>query len=172
MNEAKQLKKEIEEETRRIWMKEPDEVKKIRLGIIDSGAGAYGQYFTTIVFADGESRALGYLALSSIYNTIKDPEFELPHIYKLSRMLLPVGAEFLGYCGLNKLWEFIRRYLEIMEKIESREELKELVGSLVLYVNRIYGWFRFGGPWSLGTQFLFKTEEDVRELQRLTASRA
>lgn len=168
MSEAMQLKKEIDEEIQKIWLKEPDEVKKIRMGIIDSGAGAYGQYFTTLMFVDGESRALGYLALGSIYNAVRDPVFEFTHIYKLSRLLLPVCGEFLGYCGLNKLWEFVRRYLEIMEKIDSREELKALVGSLMVYANRTYGWFRFMGPWGLGTQFRIKTREEVQELQRLS----
>ena len=171
MSEAMQLKKEIDEEIKAIWLEEPDEVKKLRMGVIDSGAGSYGQYFTTYFFADGEVRALGYLALTTVLSAIGDPEFELSHIYRMSRMLLPVCAEFLGYCGLNKLWEFVRRYLDIMEKVDSREELEELVRSLVLYVNCIHGWVHFYAPWGLGTQFRFKTKEDARELQRLTASR-
>ena len=166
MKEAEQLKKDIDEDLKKIWLKEPDDVARMRLGIIPSGAGAYGQYFTTLIFCDGETRALGYLCLSNIYIAINDQDFELKHIYKLSRMLLPVCAEFLGYCGLNKLWEFVRRYLELMEQM-SREELKEVVNSLVLYANRTYGWFRFYLPWGFGTQYPFRTKEDVAELQRL-----
>lgn len=171
MNKSMQLKKEIEDEIQAIWLKEPDEIKKLRMGLIDSGAGSYGQYFTTYFFVDGEVRALGYLSLTTILGAIGDSEFELPHIYKLSKSLLPVCAEFLEFSGLTKLGEFIRRYLAIMEEIDSREELKELVRSLVLYVNRMHGWVHFYAPWGLGTQFQFKTEEDVKELHRLISSR-
>jgi hypothetical protein len=171
VSKATQLKKDLDEEIQAIWLNEPDEIKKLRMGIIDSKAGSYGQYFTTYLFVDGEVRALGYLSLTTILNTIRDPGFELSHIYKLSRSLLPVCAEFLGYCGLNKVWEFIRRYLDTMEEIDSREELKDLVRSLTLYVNRMHGWVHFYAPWGLGTQFRFKTEEDAKELQRLTASK-
>ena len=171
MSDATQLMKEINEEIQAIWLNEPDEIKKLRMGIIDSGAGSYGQYFTTYIFVDGEVRALGYLSLTTILNAIGDPEFELPHIYKLSRQLLSVCSEFLGYCGLKKVLEFVSRYLEIMEKVDSREELKELVRSLVLYVNRMHGWVHFYAPWGLGTQFPFKTKEDVDDLQRLICSK-
>jgi hypothetical protein len=52
LNDAMQLKKEIDEEIQAIWLKEPDEVKKLGMGLIDSGAGSYGQYFTTYFLAD------------------------------------------------------------------------------------------------------------------------
>ena len=49
----KTLKQEIEAETQRIWLEEPLDLKKLRLGIIDNEAGSYGQYFTTWDFANG-----------------------------------------------------------------------------------------------------------------------
>ncbi len=170
MSEIRQLKKEIDKEVRAIWLDEPEDIKKLRLGVIDSGAGSYGQYFSTYMFADGEVRALGYMSLTTLFHAINDPAFELSHIYKLSRMLLPVCGEYLGYSGLNTLWDFVRRYLEVMEKTDSRDELKGLIESLVHYVNRLHGWIHFYAPWGLGTQFPFKTKEDVAELSRLVGS--
>ena len=37
-------------------------------------------------------------------------------------------------------------------------------------VNRLHGWIHFYAPWGLGTQFPFKTKEDVAELSRLVGS--
>ncbi len=171
MKEADKLKREIDREIRRIWLEEPKEVKKLRMGFIDSGAGSYGQYFTTMVFADGEVRALGYLVYTGILRAIDDPDFDLDHIRKLSRMLVPVCSEFLGYSGFNKVWDFSRRYLELVDKMDNRDELRGVVRSLVLYVNRMHGWIHFYFPWGLGTQFRQKTKKDAEELKRLMTTR-
>lgn len=167
MKELEKLKQEIDVEIKRIWLEEPEEVKKLRLGVIDSGAGSYGQYFTTLVFVDGEVRALGYLVLSGIMKAIDDPEFDLAQIRRLSKMLVPVCSEFLGYCGLTKVWDFSQRFLEIVDLVESKGELKGLVRSLVLYVNRMHGWIHFYFPWGLGAQFRQKSKEEIEELRQL-----
>ena len=52
----KALKAEIDAETERIWLVEPEELKKIRLGIIENEAGSGGQYFTTWDFINGMAR--------------------------------------------------------------------------------------------------------------------
>ena len=169
--ELERFRQEIEMETERIWLDEPEEVKKLRMGFIDSGAGSYGQYFTTLVFVDGEVRALGYLCFTTILDAINDPDFDLGQIRKLAKMLVPVCAGFLGYCGLTKLWDFSRRFMELTDKVESPDELKGIVRSLVLYVNRMHGWLHFYFPWGLGSQFRLKTDEDIEELKSLVLKR-
>jgi hypothetical protein len=167
MREVSKLKREIDEEIQKIWLEEPEEIKRLFRGLIDSGAGSYGQYFTTLVFADGEVRALGYICLTGILQAIDDSDFDMVHIRKLSKMLVPVCGEFLGYAGLPKVWEFCKRFLDLVDRVESRDELRGLVRSLVLYVNRMHGWMHFYFPWGLGTQFRTKTEEDLEELKKL-----
>jgi len=169
--ELENLKRDVREEIDRIWLEEPEEVKKLRMGFIDSDAGSYGQYFTTLVFVDGEVRALGYICYTAILNALRDPEFDLAHIRKLARMLIPVCAEFLGYCGLTKIWDFSQRFLDLIERIESREGLEELVRSLVLYVNRMNGWIHYYFPWGLGSQYRIKGEEEIKELESLIQRR-
>lgn len=171
MREVQKLRQEIDAEIKRIWLEEPEEVRKIFAGVIDSGAGSYGQFFTTLVFMDGEVRALGYLVFTGILKAIDDPDFDIVQIRKLSKVLVPVCAEFLGYCGLTKVWEFSRRFLELLDRVDSRDELSGLVRSLVLYVNRMHGWIHFYFPWGLGTQFRQKTEKEIEELRWLMAKR-
>jgi hypothetical protein len=171
MRAVSTLKREIDSEIKRIWLDEPFELKKIRRGFIDSGAGSYGQYFTTLVFMDGEVRALGYIVFTGILKAIDDPAFDMSHIRNMSRMLVPVCAEFLGYCGLNKLWGFSRRFLALVDQVESRDELRGLVRSLVLYVNRMHGWIHFYFPWGLGSPLRLKTREEIGEMRKLISER-
>ena len=165
--EMEVLRQDVEREIQKIWLEEPLEVKKLRRGFIDSGAGSYGQYFTTLVFVDGEIRALGYLCYTGILNAIDDPEFDLKHVQKLTHMFVPVCAQFLGYCGLEKVWEFSRRFLDLINRVEHRDGLKDLVRSLVLYVNRMHGWLHFYFPWGIGAQFRTKTAEEIKDLKAL-----
>lgn len=167
MKEAKELVMEIRQEIDRIWTEEPLELRKIRLGFIDSGAGSYGQYFSTLVFVDGEVRALGYLCLGSLVQLSDDPVFDLDRLKKMAFALLPVCAEFLGYCGLEELWGFHKRFLALLEEEITREDFKELVRALSLYVNRLHGWIHFYFPWGLGTQFRLKTRQEIEQLKQL-----
>ena len=40
----------FQEKTKAIWLNEPEDLERLRNGIIDSGAGSYGQVFTTLLF--------------------------------------------------------------------------------------------------------------------------
>ena len=147
------FRREIEKEIENIWMEEPEEVRRIRQGYIESGAGSYGQYFSTLVFVDGEIRALGYLCYSTLLRMIDDPQYELYHLRQLARSLLPVCAEFLGYTGLKKVWEFTKRFLDMLDEIDNKADFKDIVRSLTLYAIRLHGWVHFYFPWGLGTYF-------------------
>lgn len=158
-----EFKTEIESEIKKIWLEEPVELKKIRLGYIDSRAGSYGQYFSTYVFVDGEIRALGYLCYSTLLKMVDDPKFDLYHLKEVARGLLPVCAEFLGYCGLKKVWEFTKTFLEMIDTIDDRKDFKDLVRSLTLYANRLHGWVHFYFPWGLGVFFPLRSGKDMNE---------
>lgn len=161
------FKKEIDEEIKKIWLEEPKELKKIRLGFIDSQAGSYGQYWTTYVFVDGEIRALGYLCYSTLLRMVDDPQYDMYHLRALARELVPVCAEFLGYCGLKKMWEFTKTFIDMLEEIDNKKDFKDLVRLLTLYTNRLHGWVHFYFPWGLGVLFPLRTKADAKEMEAL-----
>lgn len=165
--EINALKAEVNKEVEAIWLNEPIEIKKLRHGYIDSGAGSYGQYFTTFVFADGEVRALGYLCLTTIQTFIGDDDFSLPQIRKAAKNLLTVCGEYLNYSGFQKIWDFVSRFMSILDRAESKEGLYELASALTLYVNRMHGWLHFYFPWSLGAHMKIATAADVAEMRAL-----
>ena len=84
-----------------------EEVLKIfHYQIIDSRAGSYNQNFTTMVFAEGDCRALAFYNANNLLLVAEEESFSLEHMKIMARLYLPVGSEFLGYCGLKKVWEF------------------------------------------------------------------
>ena len=101
----RELKREIEAETERIRLQEPDEMKKVRFGLIESGAGSYGQYFTALDFVYHEVRTLGCSSLYGILKMADAPGFTLGHLKALLRVYAPTSAEFIGYCGFKKIWD-------------------------------------------------------------------
>ena len=59
--EVQKLIDEIHKEVERIWINPPQDVVNIHTGKIKSKAGSYNQYFSTMVFVNGEERHLGLL---------------------------------------------------------------------------------------------------------------
>ncbi len=163
----KELKKEIEAETERIRLQEPDEVKKIRLGLIESGAGSYGQYFTTYDFVHHEVRAFGCYNLYGILKAAELPGFTLDQLKALLRIYAPVSAEFIGYCGLQTIWDFTKRTLDILDTIESEDDFLGLIASLTRYVNQVMSWTHHYFPWGIGVLFPQRTKEDLEDALRL-----
>jgi hypothetical protein len=166
------LKQEIEAETENIRLKEPDELKKIRFGLIESGAGSYGQYFTAWDFVHHEVRAFGCTSLYGILKAADMPGFTLDHLKALLRIYAPISAEFIGYCGLSTIWDFTKRTLDLLDSLESKEEFVDLVAALTRYVNQVMAWSHHYFPWGIGVLFPKRTEEDVKEMLRLTGKQA
>lgn len=169
MKSWRTVKELIDKEAERIRFSEPDEVKKIfQYGLIESGAGSYGQYFSTMVFAEGDCRALTYYNVNNLLFLFDDPLFTLEHLKKLFRLYVPLSAEFLGYCGFKKLWEFAKSILEVLDTVDSKVELKELLTSLAIYVSNLHTWVHHRFPWGIGALFPRKSPEEIKELCRLS----
>lgn len=162
-------KKEIDEEIELIRFNEPDEIKKIfQYGIIESGAGSYSQYFTTMVFVEGDCRALAFYNINNLLFIADDPSFTLEHLKTLAKIYLPLSSEFLGYCGLKKLWEFVKKTLEALDTVKTKDEFKELMSSLNLYVAILHGWIHHRFPWYIGVLFPQKKREEIIKMLKIT----
>ena len=64
---------------------------------------AAGQWFSTLVFVNGETRPLGYAGFGGLMQVCRDPEISLDVLRRITRSFIRVPAEFLGYCGLRRL---------------------------------------------------------------------
>jgi hypothetical protein len=162
-----EVRQEIETETNQIWLEEPLEIKKLRMGLVDSKAGTYGQYFSTLVFVNGEIRALacycaGGLARSAGLNSVS-----LEALKEQAEIFLPVSAKFLGYCGLESVWNFTQDIINALPTIRTKEEFRALFGSFNIYCGRLHIWTLNILPWELGMLYPQRDRDSLVEVFEL-----
>ena len=62
------LKKYIETEIDRNWLEEPVEMKRLRHGIVTTGAGSFNQYLSTMMFINVYTIAFGQHMFLCLFN--------------------------------------------------------------------------------------------------------
>lgn len=147
--EGQRLLDDIDAEMRRTWLTPPQEIVDIHEGRIASGAGSCGQWLSTLVFVNGETRPLGYCALGGLMQIARNPEISLAALQAITRHFIKVPAEFLGYCGLNKLWDLVHRTIAVLPDLNTKEEYFALISALALYTNQLNAWNLHFYPWDL-----------------------
>jgi len=164
------VRDEIEAAIEKIRFAPPEDVLKMfHYGIIESRAGSYDQYFTTLVFAEGDCRALAYYNANNLLLVAEEDSFTLDHMRTMARLYLPVGSEFLGYCGLRDIWRLAQKVLGALDDLESKDEFKQLLDAFNSYVSVVHGWIHHYFPWNLGELFPQKSKREVMKLAELAA---
>ncbi len=163
---AKELAEAIKKEIDEMWVEEPVETRRLRLGCLESRPGSYNQYFSTLVFADGETRAC-YNVLAGCMRAVQNPKFGLEQLRELVRIVLPIYVEYLGYSGFPKVREFGRTLFSILDEIDNKEDFEEILADFALYANLFHGWIHFYFPWFLGEFYPLKTKDYFKEMMTL-----
>ncbi|WP_329384275.1 hypothetical protein OG625_22985 [Streptomyces sp. NBC_01351] len=146
--DADRLLHDVHAETERIWLTEPVELADMHQSRIPSGAGSFETVLPTLLFVNGETRPLGYASYGGlIRGAVQDMPIESLH--HMARLLVGVPAEFLGYCGLEKLWHFTQRFLACLDQLD-REDFLAVAGQMALYINTLGGWNLHLFPWDAG----------------------
>jgi Cucumopine synthase C-terminal helical bundle domain len=145
--------KELETERERIWLECPQEVKDLANGIVPRGTGSKGQYFSTLIFAEGEARTLSDEMLWGILQVADDKDTSLPTLKAVIRQIISYKADFFDFVGLPQAGALIHRYVEAADKTTSLEELVKLTGVALSYANRFHMWVDAVFPWGLGNGF-------------------
>jgi len=165
----REVRDKIDKETEAIQYTPPEEVLKIfHYGIIESEAGSYGQYFTTMVFTEGDCRALAFYNANNLLLVAEEESFTLEHLKVMARLYLPIGSEFLGYCGLKKVWEFAQDVLGALDTLKTKDEYKELLNAFNTYVAVLHGWIHHYFPWKLGELFPHKKRKEILRMAELS----
>ncbi len=162
------LKREMREETDKIWLTEPVEVKRLRKGILLSGAGSYKQNMGNLVFCNGDMRALTmWITPNLMIKALNDPDFTLDQCKKLFAWINVLNVDFLAYCGFVKMGSFIHDIVDSYENINTKEEFFDLLKYWYAYGNRMYFWIHHMFPWAIGAGLPCQDEDDIRENQEL-----
>ncbi|MBL7498860.1 hypothetical protein I6A84_40500 [Frankia sp. CNm7] len=135
-----ELVEEIIGETERIWLYPPEELLDIHTGRIRSRAGSRDQYFSTQVFVNGETRPLGYCALNGLIRLGQRPDLTLQALQLITPNFVHTPAEFLGYCGLEKLRDYTERTLLAVRETRTKDEFIRVLWPLALYANCLNTW--------------------------------
>jgi len=147
--EADELIGDLHAETELIWLDPPQELADLHDGRIASGAGSYGTVLTTLLFVNGETRPLGYNAYGGLVRAAHEG-MPLESLRHMARTLVAVPAEFLAYCGMETLGRFTDRVLDVLDRIEDRDDFVAVSAHMALYLNCLGGWNLHLFPWHLG----------------------
>jgi hypothetical protein len=159
----KHLKRNLENETKKIMLEEPVDVKRLYEGIFPYDVGVGGQYFTAQCFVWSSVQGLGFTYVShGILRALEDPDFSVEQCKKLFKYM-HVMNDFLGYAGLEKLYSFTKELLKAFDSIKTKEELEELMVAYFKYTGRLYGWVHQRFPWGLGYVYRTKDPKDIEE---------
>ncbi|WP_344597356.1 hypothetical protein [Actinomadura vinacea] len=144
---------EVHAETERIWLVPPQELVDVHDGRFRSGAGSYGTVLTTMLFVNGETRPLGYNVYSGLVRAAREG-MPLPSLRHMARTLIAVPAEFLAYCGLEKLGTFTEQVLDHLERLQTRDDFVAVMAHMALYINCLGGWNLHLFPWQAGDRLV------------------
>ena len=161
------LKQEIEAETARIWLEEPDEMKIQRLGLLCNQAGSYGQYFGTWEFANGMMRDLSMYTMYPMFRLMKKGTYSLEQMKDLYCGIVPVYTEYLRYSGYPTLSRFCRDFRDCMDETGTEEEFLAVYKTLLMYCNKLAAWVYHYAPWEMAVAFRQKDDKWVNEAKRL-----
>lgn len=144
-----ELVRDVHAETERIWLEPPRELLDLHAGRIPSKAGSYETVLTTLLFVNGETRPLGYSCYGGLVRAAIDG-MPLPWLRQMTRQLAHTPAEFLGYCGLDTLWDFTKRLEDGLEGLNSHVDFMSAAAHMALYCNCLGGWNLHLFPWQAG----------------------
>jgi len=133
---------------------------------MDPSAGSYNQFFTTHFFADAEIRGLG-MNLSTIDHCLRDDLFSMDQIRVMAGYMLPFSGEFLDYAGLRSVWNYLKRFLDLIKECKNKNDLTGVCRSLIYYINYTHAWTHLFAPWGNGgAGYNFRSKEDIDEIAK------
>ncbi|WP_037347490.1 hypothetical protein [Sciscionella sediminilitoris] len=147
--QARALIERIAAETERVLIDPTDELIDVHEGRFSTGAGSKNSVLTTLVCVNGETRPLGYMNYTSLVRAGRLTEIPLSALLEMARILLVKPTEFLGYCGLNTLWDITKEVVDVLDRITEREDFLALMGQMATYVNALGAWNLQLFPWAI-----------------------
>jgi hypothetical protein len=144
------LVERISVETELVLIDPTDELVDAHAGRFDQGAGTKKSVLTTLVCINGETRPLGYINYTGLVRAAKVADVPLPALLEMAKILLVKPTEFLGYCGLNTLWDLTQEVVAVLDENTTMTDFLALMGHMATYINALGAWNLQLFPWELG----------------------
>lgn len=160
----KDVKLMIDAENERIRLDPPEDVVKVvHYRISDTGAGTDGQALGNWFFSCTDIRYV-HAYLYNIMRLAMDDKYTTAQIKKMAQVMIAQPAEFTGYAGFHKMWDFAKAVIDALDEIEDREDVLDILNSLLLYASNLNAWIHHYFPWKINYVFPHRTPEEVMEM--------
>ena len=164
-----QVVADIEKETEKVWLDEPLEITRLRMGIAEFDAGTDGQIFAVVLNLNGETRAFAVRVCFHLLKKVENPDMPLESLKLLAQNFLPNNAGTMHFLGLKKIKYFSDDVLAVLDQLKSKEEFKELIGALYAYANRMMFWIHEITPHGLGVFYPKQNKKTIEEIHKAIA---
>lgn len=125
-----------------IWDKVPEEIYRIKK------RKGFMQPAGSIMYAESETRKLQEI-LWVFKNLLKEKQITLESLkYSLKAILEHFSIRIGGWCGLTDTSTLLKNASELIRKLETNEELSNILDELMLYSGRINMWVDLLIPWN------------------------
>ena len=146
----RQLIQDMNEEIERIWYTPPAEIFNIFAGKVDTRPGSYGQFLSGLMIMAGEVRAItGIAIVGGLLRACQDPSSNLQVLKVMTKNLMLMPTEFVGYCGLSNVWKFAKTIFDEWDHLASKEEYFSVMSSFATYINQLNIWVLHYFPWDI-----------------------
>ncbi len=143
----------FEERRLAIWENMPQDVYNLSQGIVPGDTNVYGQYVTTMLYADSELRTLCDEVLFYLTETAKEASVDLATLIAFSKKLLDYKQKFFVFTGVPMASEMLRMYLDALDSLENLEQFIDLTNAALKYFNRHHMWVDLIMPWGVYNGF-------------------
>lgn len=161
---------EIESNIDRIWLEEPPELRKVAAGVIDSGAGSGKQVFSVLVHLEAYLMIVSQDIIFRFQKSSLHENIELEQLITVTREFL-FGTfhifEFMEDLGLTGMHELGEKYNKALDLVKTKEEYRDLTGSMHTYIIKLHQWIHLMFPWKLGVAFPHRSPEEVKALAEI-----
>jgi len=169
-----ELKKELEDETQKLFEACPDEIKRFHYGIMthsEAGKYSHNQYFGHMVHTYGYYGPYS-LDMPRIIKTLgMDQEFSLEHLKKMYLEIYATAPFFAKYSGQKTVGKYVEKMKEVLPSVETKEDFFAVLDAFQALMSRLYWWFHWYFPWGIGAVVCQRiSPEDIQEMQRLCES--
>lgn len=150
----KETIKKFDEKRLEIWENMPQDVYDLSNGIVPGNTNVYGQYVTTIMYADSEMRTLCDEELFYLIETAKEEDADLKTLIKIAKKTFDYKEKFLIFTGVPMASELLRDYLAALDSLETNEQFVDLSNAALRYFNRHHMWVDLIFPWGVFNGFI------------------
>jgi hypothetical protein len=158
------VKTMIDAENEKIRIQPPEEVVKVvHYRIVDSKAGTDGQALSNWFFSATDIRYVQ----AYLYNIVRlamDKKYTTEQIKSMTKIMIAQPAEFAGYCGFHKTWEYAKAVIDVLDEVDSRDDLLDLLNSLLLYSANMNAWIHHYFPWKINYVYPHRDPKELLDL--------